>query len=115
MADGHLNFCKACVKSRVSTHREANLERIHQYDRERSKEPKRKAHLTRNFKKMVERYPEKRIARSAVSNAIRDGRLFKQPCQVCSSSKSEAHHLDYSKPLEVIWLCKLHHEEAHKS
>lgn len=25
----------------------------------------------------------------------------------------EAHHPDYAKPLRVIWLCKVHHENVH--
>ncbi len=45
-------------------------------------------------------------------NAIQAGRLVRQPCQECGEVRSEAHHEDYSKPLEVIWLCKPHHREA---
>lgn len=33
---------------------------------------------------------------------------------VVQSKKSEAHHPDYSKPLEVVWYCRVHHFEAHK-
>lgn len=25
----------------------------------------------------------------------------------------ERHHPDYSKPIEIVWLCKTHHEEEH--
>ena len=52
-------------------------------------------------------------ARIAVGNAIRDGRLFKQPCEVCNNPKVEAHHDDYTKPLAVRGLCKQHHEDLH--
>lgn len=51
---------------------------------------------------------EKVKAHSIVFIAIRNGKLIKQPC-FCKNIKSEAHHEDYSKPLEVIWLCKKHH------
>jgi hypothetical protein len=57
--------------------------------------------------------PEKYKARNMVSNAVRDGKLFKQPCEVCESTwKIQAHHDDYSKPLEVHWLCPRHHSEV---
>lgn len=46
---------------------------------------------------------------------IREGMLIRQPCEVCGNEKVEAHHDDYFKPLEVRWLCKLHHQEHHKN
>jgi hypothetical protein len=58
-------------------------------------------------------HPEQVIARSAVSNAIRAGRLIRQSCIVCGK-KAQAHHDDYSKPLDVIWLCPAHHMERHR-
>ena len=61
----------------------------------------------------AERNPEKRRAQVAVGNAVRDGRLQKEPCAVCGTEKVQAHHDDYSKPLEVTWLCASHHREAH--
>jgi hypothetical protein len=54
--------------------------------------------------------PDGYKAQTAVGNAIRDGKLIKQPCQVCRSEDVEGHHEDYSKPLEVEWLCSRHHK-----
>ena len=59
------------------------------------------------------RNPEKVAARLAVSRAIVAGKLRKHPCEVCGSAKVEAHHPDYSKPLDVRWLCPPHHIELH--
>jgi hypothetical protein len=59
---------------------------------------------------------EKRIiiaARRTVNNAIRDGRITRQNCH-CGQF-GEAHHPDYTKPLEVIWLCRKHHEDLHRN
>jgi len=58
---------------------------------------------------------EKSRARGQVFRAVRAGKLTKGPCIVCGSSESRAHHRDYSKPLEVTWLCSRHHEHAHRA
>ena len=51
-------------------------------------------------------------ARQTVRNAIRKGELKKQPCIVCGA-EAEAHHPDYTKPLDVDWLCRKHHALWH--
>lgn len=55
----------------------------------------------------------KRKAHSAVSNALRDKKIFKNSCFVCGNEKVEAHHTSYKKEnwLNVQWLCKKHHTE----
>lgn len=57
----------------------------------------------------------KRNARDRVAYAVRTGKLKRLPCDKCGNEKSEAHHTDYNKPLEVIWLCKSCHSELHYS
>jgi hypothetical protein len=52
-------------------------------------------------------------ARHLARQAIRRGDLVRMPCEVCGMVKSEAHHDDYSKPLDVRWLCRTHHTEWH--
>lgn len=61
-----------------------------------------------------DRNPEKKAAHIAVHNAIRDGRLVRQPCEVCETVTVHAHHDDYSKPLDVRWLCVKHHGVHHR-
>jgi hypothetical protein len=41
--------------------------------------------------------------------AVKVGRLVKQPCEVCGDEKVEIHHSDYFDPLNVRWLCFVHH------
>ena len=54
--------------------------------------------------------------RSLTGNAIKRGQLVRQPCEVCGAALDvEAHHDDYTKPLDVRWLCKRHHAEHHKN
>lgn len=78
-------------------------------------------HYTAHKKKILlshskwsKRNPEKAAAHSLVHRAIKDGRLIKQPCEICHSVSVEAHHDDYSQPLSIRWLCKKHHEQQHE-
>lgn len=52
-------------------------------------------------------------ARWLVRRAIEAGRLVRQPCEICGASPAQAHHDDYSRPLDVRWLCRAHHAEHH--
>jgi hypothetical protein len=61
-------------------------------------------------------------AQGIVEKAIAKGILVRQPCEVCGESPVgsdgrslvHAHHCDYNKPLEVMWLCQPHHYEWHQ-
>lgn len=66
--------------------------------------------LLRDLKRLAS---DKRFARSQVGHALRRGELKKKPCH-CGEMKVEAHHIDYSKPLKVVWVCKKHHVELDK-
>lgn len=125
MGDGHLNKCKQCTKKDATKHRSENLDYITRYDRERAKLPHRVKSRKDYFKKnpdvqraIKERWvannQHKRKAQYAVNNAVRDKRLIRLACQKCGDKNSNAHHEDYSKPLDVVWLCDKHHAERHK-
>jgi hypothetical protein len=122
MADGRLNFCKECVRARVSRHRTANLGTIQEYDRARGLLPHRKADKAARAHKYAgkyepfkKRHPKKRAAHIVVGNAVREGILVPQACERCSYGIGvQAHHEDYSKPLDVIWLCTRCHGERHR-
>jgi len=54
-------------------------------------------------------------ARQQVSDAVRKGKLMRGSCTVCGSYKNiDGHHEDYSKPLDIVWLCKPCHKARHK-
>ncbi len=59
-------------------------------------------------------YHHKQSVRYKLRHAVKIGKIKKLPCDVCGDKKSQAHHPDYTKPLEVIWLCSLHHGEIHR-
>lgn len=113
MSDGHLNKCKACTKADVSKNRSSHLEYYRAYDKQRFSSDNRKASWSERRKRWRAANPEKYKAHTLVNNALRDGRLFKEPCVKCGSLNAEAHHEDYSKPLEVIWFCRKCHLKEH--
>jgi hypothetical protein len=105
MSDGHLNKCKDCTKTDSRRHRWENIEQERARDRERP------------YRISQSRVPPmRRKAQTAVGNAVRDGRLDRpDSCSRCGSdgSRIEGHHNDYSKPLDVVWLCVPCHRVVH--
>ena len=58
-------------------------------------------------------------ANQLVNRAVRNGELVKPDhCSECGCNSSErrieGHHEDYSKPLEVVWLCTECHGKRHR-
>lgn len=104
--------CKECVKRRVRERARTNPA-VQEYDRNRAKRPDRKAKARKITMAWREENPVAYKAQTAVSNAVRDGRLFKQPCEFCGDDEVHAHHRDYTKPLEVVWLCPKCHHRLH--
>jgi hypothetical protein len=87
--------CKPCHRETLRNYYAANKE----YFRERDA----------NYR-VVRR--DRRRAHKAVEVALRSGVLVALPCEVCGLP-AEAHHADYSKPLQVTWLCRDHHRRLH--
>ena len=112
MGDGHLNKCMDCAKRDVRVHRIVS-ERPREYDRERFKNNKERRVATAKRSELARKKdPIAYRARYALSNAVRDGRIKKaEKCTVCGQTvRLHGHHDDYSKPLDVVWLCaKCHH------
>ena len=114
MADGHLNKCKECTKNDATEHRNKNIEKIREYDRRRGKEPER-ARAAQEISKAWRAEDKRRTSvHCKVFRALRDGVLVRQPCIRCGAIKSVAHHEDYDKPLDVMWLCQPCHKQRHK-
>jgi hypothetical protein len=64
----------------------------------------------RNWRRSHPMTPEQKFkdtARHIAGVYQRRGKLVPQPCEICGSEQNiEKHHEDYSKPLEVQWLCR---------
>lgn len=65
------------------------------------------------FKDNWENIKHKVAAKNSVHRAVRKGVLIKGLCAVCGDVRVEAHHTDYTKPLDVVWLCDGHHQAVH--
>ena len=114
MADGHLNHCKECVKASNKRYRSENVEERRAYDIARGSDPKRRKYRTEHMRAYRKRWPERYKARTALANALREGKLRKEPCEECGAEQVHAHHDDYTKPLDVRWLCVICHTKWHK-
>jgi len=77
---------------------------------ERTRKRDRREYHKRYWQENKEKY----AARDKVRYAIKKGKLTRKPCEVCGKEKAYAHHDDYSKPLDVRWLCAVHHSEVHR-
>lgn len=76
---------------------------------------KNKARIYASTKRYREENPNKYRAHAKVAYEVSRGNLTRQPCEVCGCTESiHAHHDDYSKPLNVRWLCSKHHNLWHR-
>lgn len=103
------------TKEKSSEYKQKNLEKIRKAQaefarRKRAQNPGYKAKESAEYRK---NNPEKVFAHQAVKRAILSGKIKRSPCEVCEAEKVHAHHDDYRKPLEVRWLCVVHHAEVH--
>jgi len=129
--DGRATWCKLCAKKHqqeyhrqnkskstayAKEYRLNNYERLIKYDRLRSKTIKRK----QLHKECDNRYRKihllKYKAITAAGNAIRDKKLVKKThCERCGKkTRLHKHHEDYSRPLQIVWLCQPCHILRHK-
>lgn len=72
------------------------------------------ARRRRELGKKEIRDPLKVRARKFVINGVHRGTLVRKPCVICGGGgAAQAHHEDYSKPREIVWLCVQHHTDVH--
>ena len=108
--DCRTGICKECVKARARENRLAKIDYYREYDRRRGnrQDPGYLKHYRSSN-------PQKWEAHMALNNAVRDGRLRKlDACEECGNTFAiHGHHDDYSKPLDVRWLCAACHRQWH--
>jgi hypothetical protein len=114
MADGHLNKCKDCCRRDVKDNKKRNRDRYREYERERARRPERRASQLEYQREYRKRNREKMAAQRKVAYHVQRGNMTPKPCNVCGTTVHvHAHHEDYNRPLDVIWLCAEHHKAAH--
>ena len=124
--------CKECRKQRAREYRIENIDKVREYDRNRPNKDARREENKLRYKKRMSTEEGRRMEREAkarwqkkntlkraahiiVGNAARDGKLSPQPCEACFNTHDiHAHHEDYTKPLEITWLCRKCHSKRHK-
>ena len=119
LSEPHVTFypagarCRKCTCEFVNANRRSKRLQYSQYEQRRSKTPERRKQMLEAQRRRRATHPDKNRARHAVGRAVRSGLLVRGPCEVCGTTANvQAHHDDYSKPLEVRWMCFKHHREA---
>lgn len=87
-----------------------------EYNKEYTKTIKGKEVQKNSKTKYRRKYPEKIRAKNLVHYYVRQGKIPHVSTQFCKCGKpsTDYHHPDYSKPLEIVPLCRKHHLELHK-
>lgn len=115
MKDGLLSSCRKCYNITAKVYRDKNKDYYRKYRKEyyasdRGKEIKNKCSAGyRNRKRAYMKVWK------LTENALLRGALKRQPCEVCGLERTHAHHVNYNEPLNVMWLCAIHHIEWHKN
>jgi hypothetical protein len=115
--DGLDTRCKPCKAPVELAYREKHAERKRQAAKEwRVKYPDR---VAAHQREREAKWPEKHKARGKVKDLVRRGKIVKPTtCPRCETEgvlavDMHAHHHDYSKPLEVEWICRPCHNKEH--
>ena len=123
-----MSWCSECEKARNHKHNisDTHLCACRRYSKtpagiEANHRACKKYRQTIKFRTAVEKsrikYPEKRAAGIILTNAMAAGKIHRpEKCSACGKQcKPEAHHYDYSRPLDVIWACHSCHVAYHWS
>jgi hypothetical protein len=113
----HKTYCKKCFNVRWLIYRDKNITKRREADklRHRLKRLNHKGYKTLEYRKYRKNNPEAVKAQAVLNRYIKTGKIKRSSCEVCGASKNiHGHHPDYSKPLEVIWLCPVCHKKVNR-
>jgi hypothetical protein len=81
----------------------------------REKNREREAEYYRERRANDPEYKAKCKARKRARYLEEIKKLKKEPCFYCNDPDTEKHHPDYSKPEEVIYVCRKCHSDLHRA
>ena len=111
--DGHQYYCRECQSTYRIEYGRCNSEKINSACRKWKRNNPIVASRSRT--KWKKDNPEKVRAQKCLQEAVKHGRIIRQRCETCGiSERVQGHHEDYSKPLDVMWLCPLCHQKRHR-
>lgn len=122
--DGLRTVCKSCQcvsnqkyestltgKQRKTEWRQQNPAKVKGYNQKyRAIHPGQETQYSRKWRK---ENPEKARAHNLLWKAIMRGDIVQQHCSRCGREDAHAHHYDYNRPLDVLWLCPGCHSQEH--
>lgn len=104
---------KVCATERERRSRLTPEENLATRERARAADPgKYRAQIVARGKRWRDAHRTEYQAQKKLQRAVKSGKVVKQQCEVCGAD-AEGHHDDYSKPLDVRWLCRKHHKALH--
>jgi len=109
--DGMTAACKKCL-SEYDKSRAMLAHRVKAREEYRKTDAFKKSRY-KTTKKYRAKNPNKTKAHRKVQYEVSIGSLSSKPCEICGTPKTVAHHDDYSKPLDIRWLCAKHHKQWH--
>jgi hypothetical protein len=105
--------CKEHARAANRTYRQRHWERVNAYARQyRKGHPEMNREVQRRWRV---NNPQAHRAQKLLRRAVEAGKVLKPTsCPQCGSAEHvSAHHFDYSKPLDVVWLCHRCHMAIH--
>lgn len=114
-ADGRCHKCKSCIRSGRAKPKQRTSAQVARA-KDLAQEPHRRVSNRLAVQLWTERHPQAVAARRALNRAVAKGIIMPaEICQAygCEETRLDAHHANYSRPLEVAWFCRSHHRKLH--
>ncbi len=111
--DGLTSYCRDCKQKIDRVYSRKYRQKNPEWKKKDNKRMIKNGVIQKSVEMWRKKNPEKYKAYKIFAEALRKKILKKEPCIVCDEIKVDGHHSDYSKPLDVIWICHNHHKKFH--